>query len=655
VLSEDAVVTRMSAYFGVIIAGQVRTAVYADASGAPGTLIVQSQPQPIGATGWTGVDVPDTELPAGTYWLALQSYGGSQNTSINTTGGTARSLVYAWGDFPGTLAGASSSTWDVALRAEYCLPTGVPTHTPTDTPTSTPTATSTFTPTFTETALCVGPYTFGRTSVGANTTYYGSVYANRRYMPNPGTVMRLRMYGSNGNAVSLTRVAIYADNAGVPGDLIVQSNALRLPTSSGWHEVEVPDTPLPAGYYWLAFRSQAFNSRYDAVSNAEGYRMVAAFGEFPSTFTGSPDVSYEFSVHAEYCLPPGADTPTFTPTPTDTATPTSTETPLCGTSYLMGSGADRATWANLQGYLWANAQTLVEDGVVTRLRIRTGGSTYLKAAIYADAAGEPGDLIVASQESAVSAGWNTIEIVDTPLAAGTYWLAFLQSGAMNVQLSTTGGTARSRLLAYGSFPASFGSGSVSAWDVGICAEYCLPAGVPTHTPTDTFTSTATPTATPTATSTETPLCATPSTFGNPSVGGSVALFGSMMSNKHQLSQGGTLTDVVVRAAGNGNPANMIRVGVYRDVSGTPTDLVVQSNPQTLPVGSQWVTVQVPDTFLSAGEYWFALLTTGSNATLPYATTGSSLASPMTWGPLPPTHPGGSSNTYLFSVYGRTCP
>jgi fibro-slime domain-containing protein len=77
----------------------------------------------------------------------------------------------------------------------------------------------------------------------------------------------------------------------------------------------------------------------------------------------------------------------------------------------------------------ATLVTLPEDGTVTSicayLYRDSGGSAAFRYAIYENSGGEPGDLIVESSRSYQSSGWTweSVDIPDTPLAAGNYWLS----------------------------------------------------------------------------------------------------------------------------------------------------------------------------------------------------------------------------------------
>jgi hypothetical protein len=111
--------------------------------------------------------------------------------------------------------------------------------------------------------------------------------------------------------------------------------------------------------------------------------------------------------------------------------------------------------------------TAVASGNMTEFRVKSGVSGYVKCALYADNAGEPGALITAMNtgQAVTGSGWETLSFTSTPIVNGTvYWLA--------IQCVATGGTIRYKSATYSSFtfPDPAGSGFSSE------VEYILIAG-----------------------------------------------------------------------------------------------------------------------------------------------------------------------------------
>lgn len=89
VLPENGTIFSITAYVGGR-ARPIRFALYSDNAGEPDQLLVESQTNTSGnAMAWLSLDVPETYLTAGVYWLAL-SFDDSAQQYVFTTGGQAR-------------------------------------------------------------------------------------------------------------------------------------------------------------------------------------------------------------------------------------------------------------------------------------------------------------------------------------------------------------------------------------------------------------------------------------------------------------------------------------------------------------------------------------------------------------------------------------
>ncbi len=147
-LPADGLVTSLSAVFPIttpspLISGEVRLALYSDASGSPGSLLAEATPVPFvnGQAVYTAL-VPPTNLAAGTYWLAAQ--GAGTGVLVNSGGmawcdmflglysqsGRGVDETWTYGPFPSSLAPTSSTGYTYQLWANYCPDTPSPTPTP---------------------------------------------------------------------------------------------------------------------------------------------------------------------------------------------------------------------------------------------------------------------------------------------------------------------------------------------------------------------------------------------------------------------------------------------------------------------------------------------------------------------------------------------
>jgi hypothetical protein len=113
-------------------------------------------------------------------------------------------------------------------------------------------------------------------------------------------------------------------------------------------------------------------------------------------------------------------------------------------------GYDEAYATPVSSVRWtqiATRATLAESGTLTSIAAYVGGATNsVRYALYADAGGEPGALLV--QSGVISTfpadGWRQAFVSPTPLAAGDYWLALAFAHADQRYHHKPGGTVRYR-------------------------------------------------------------------------------------------------------------------------------------------------------------------------------------------------------------------
>jgi hypothetical protein len=302
-------VTSLSGNFSQI-GNSIRAAIYADNAGAPSTLLVESNRLDPSGNGWTQLDIPDKVLAPGVYWLALQTLSGTISSMIRYDSGTgnieAGTAAYAFGPFPSTFSVYAYGSFQLSLVANYCQPAG-PTPTPTNSFTMTPTPTKTTTPIFTETPVCGSTFSAGYNAIGSSTSALANVFAAKVTIAEAASVTVTSLSGNFSQIGSSMRAAIYSDNSGVPSTLLVESNRLD-PSGSGWTQLDIPDTVLAPGVYWLALQtlSGTISSmiRYDSgTGNIEAGTAAYAFGPFPSTFSVYAYGSFQLSLVANYCQP----------------------------------------------------------------------------------------------------------------------------------------------------------------------------------------------------------------------------------------------------------------------------------------------------------------------------------------------------------------
>jgi hypothetical protein len=156
-LTELGVVQNISVYFGNT-GYSAKTAVYSDASGKPGQLIVQSGTKTVGTAGWNTFPIAPTTLSPGNYWLAVvtnnRKASGRYVNLFVPDQHYQTSAIFS-GEFTTEFAGAVNSFGGSSLKSDAfatCIyasyvpvnpsPTSTPTPSPTPTPTVSPTPTS---------------------------------------------------------------------------------------------------------------------------------------------------------------------------------------------------------------------------------------------------------------------------------------------------------------------------------------------------------------------------------------------------------------------------------------------------------------------------------------------------------------------------------
>jgi hypothetical protein len=141
----------------------------------------------------------------------------------------------------------------------------------------------------------------------------GAMVATQITLPEDGTVTSLTAYvycDSNDNTD--IRYAIYEDNGGEPGDLIVQTSQGDQTEDWGWTSLGIADTWLAAGDYWLAVSHdpQDQRVRFDDGTGGKTRRSTTAGVDGFASSWGSSSNSWNdrsVSIYLSYT----ADAPTY--------------------------------------------------------------------------------------------------------------------------------------------------------------------------------------------------------------------------------------------------------------------------------------------------------------------------------------------------------
>jgi hypothetical protein len=180
-------------------------------------------------------------------------------------------------------------------------------------------------------------YTFGNTAVGTQTNWFVTDRdASKFQLTRDGVVESITAYFARTGFSAKT--AIYTDNNGAPGTLIVQSGGKTV-SVTGWNTFTITPKTLTAGYYWLCVVSSSDSSvgvMSPTASNTHAWKTTTYANDYPSTF-GTPS-GYEktaTSIYATYTV----TTTTTTSTPTPTTSPnTANLAPLSAWSLTYGTG-----------------------------------------------------------------------------------------------------------------------------------------------------------------------------------------------------------------------------------------------------------------------------------------------------------------------------
>jgi hypothetical protein len=118
-LSQAGTVTQVSVHSAY--SGHVRTAIYADNSGAPGSLLAANNaPTAVSAGRWTTVSIGPVQLSAGTYWIAFNE--DEHSLRVYTSGGTRQAayMSYAFtNDMPTSWTPNGYQNLDYVCYATY--------------------------------------------------------------------------------------------------------------------------------------------------------------------------------------------------------------------------------------------------------------------------------------------------------------------------------------------------------------------------------------------------------------------------------------------------------------------------------------------------------------------------------------------------------
>jgi len=297
-----------------------------------------------------------------------------------------------------------------------------------------------------------GSNSTGFTSIGStsySTSSYASADNHDSYLI--AGYLRAQKFTTGSNPITVTQIGphldgatgtmvmgLYNDSSGYPGSLLAQTNEFT--PSTGWplYNLATPVYLSSNTQYWIVglWSDTGTTLKWNSLTAASGTSYRCSYGytsTLPSSFPCSDDPRAAYNLF-------------------------------------------QYVYSQIKGYMKATKTTLSENGTVTQLNLyshSTAGNA--RVALYSDSGGAPATLQVESGSQALSAGWNTFDVTDISLSAGTYWLVWQYDGAASAPSYTAGsaGDGYYKIQEYGAFPSSFGSGTSSSEKWSMYMNYTL--------------------------------------------------------------------------------------------------------------------------------------------------------------------------------------
>jgi len=207
-----------------LTSGNLKVAIYADSSGAPGALLSAASTGTSVSAGWNTINIPSITVNSGTYyWLAFNS--DVSCLCLNVAPGLIvwKAAPYGTFAFPSEAgSGFAQTNVYTALIAGWSI---VPSQDKL---------------VGADDAICNG---------GAGP---GNFHLCRFQATGSGDVIAIKLKAlTSGNI----KVAIYADSSGAPGALL-SAAPTGTSVSAGWNYINIPSIAVTSGaYYWLAFNT----------------------------------------------------------------------------------------------------------------------------------------------------------------------------------------------------------------------------------------------------------------------------------------------------------------------------------------------------------------------------------------------------------------
>jgi RHS repeat-associated protein len=316
--------------------------------------------------------------------------------------------------------------------------------------------------------------TFGKTTIGAredNGMFANYKVVHKATLSVPGSVTKLSLYavpGVKSPAAQSLKAVIYADSGGSPGKLLATGTEVTYKgdvNGSGWLELPLASAvELNPGTYWIGFidgsETEGMGYKYDEVANSRAYNTNTYSSGPTNPFGTASKDSEQASIYATY-----------------------TPAPVFGKT-SVGASTDNGMFAN---YKIAHKATLSAPGAVTKLTlyavpgVNSPSAQSLKAVIYADSEGSPGELLGTGTEVTYKGNVNGSGWLELPFASpvklttGTYWIGFIdgsESEGMGYAYDSVANSRAYNTNTYSSGPTNpFGTATKDSEQASLYATY----------------------------------------------------------------------------------------------------------------------------------------------------------------------------------------